>query len=111
MFPSKHVEPVLERLPDQIADMLRLRLLTAMRPGEVCKMRVGDIKKKDEFGNYHRYYSAGIWLHSDRGVPFSSEMFRWMGLAATICFKHPVNLTTTTCTRQQMWFLEPLHLT
>ena len=44
--PIEHVEAVLNHLPELIADMLRLLLLTAMRPDEVCKMRVGDIKKK-----------------------------------------------------------------
>jgi len=44
--PLEDVDPVLALLPEHIADMLRLQLLTSLRPGEVCKMRVGDIRKK-----------------------------------------------------------------
>ncbi|MDR1383602.1 MAG: hypothetical protein LBJ67_07130 [Planctomycetaceae bacterium] len=39
-----HVEAVLPYLPLEVADMLRLQLLTAMRPSEVCNMRRSDIQ-------------------------------------------------------------------
>ena len=38
-----HVEQVLPHVPRQIAAMIQLQLLTAMRPGEVCSMRGCDI--------------------------------------------------------------------
>ncbi|MCL2305720.1 MAG: hypothetical protein FWC43_10285 [Planctomycetaceae bacterium] len=44
--PEEHIEAVLKHLPPHIGDMLRVQRLTGMRPGEVCKMRVADIRKK-----------------------------------------------------------------
>lgn len=39
----EHVEAVAEHVSRQVAAMLRLQMITGMRPGEVCSMRTGDI--------------------------------------------------------------------
>lgn len=36
--PQAHVEAALEKLPETVADMVRVQQLTAMRPGELCAM-------------------------------------------------------------------------
>ncbi len=41
--PEADVKAVLNYVSDQIAGMVRLQLLTGMRPGEVCKMQTGQI--------------------------------------------------------------------
>ncbi|MEZ6232911.1 MAG: site-specific integrase, partial [Phycisphaerales bacterium] len=50
--PESLVEPVLAIAPPQIAAMVRLQLLTGMRPGEVVRMRARDI---DTTGQTWRY--------------------------------------------------------
>ena len=41
--PMAHVDAVLARVSPQLAAMIRVQLLTGMRPGEVCQMRTCDI--------------------------------------------------------------------
>ncbi len=62
--PDEHIEAALKVLPPVIADILRIQLLTAMRPGEVCKMRVGDIKRsREDFAMLGRLdFSGEMWL-------------------------------------------------
>jgi integrase len=52
--PVEMIETVLPYLPPVIADMLRLQLLTAMRPSEVCRMKVGEIEQR---------YDGEHWLY------------------------------------------------
>lgn len=47
------VEATLLELPDVIADMVRVQLLTGMRPGEVCALRPCDIDR-----------SGDVWLYT-----------------------------------------------
>jgi len=62
--PVEHVELLLIYLPPVIADMLHIQLLTGMRPGEVCKMTVGDLKRtKEDFAEYHRLHDGQNWLY------------------------------------------------
>lgn len=46
--PLEHVEAVLPHVAAEVAAMIRLQLLTGMRPGEVVIMRGGDIDRKLE---------------------------------------------------------------
>lgn len=41
--PEEHIEPVIGCASSQVGAMIRLQLLTGMRPGEVCTMRTCDI--------------------------------------------------------------------
>lgn len=43
--PPEHIEAVIKIANKRYADMIRLQLLTGMRPGEVCMMRVCDINR------------------------------------------------------------------
>jgi len=51
--PSQAVNAVIAYATDVIADMIRIQLLTGMRPGELCKMRPCDIDRTGE-----------IWIYS-----------------------------------------------
>lgn len=42
--PQPHIDATLEHLPADVATMVRVQLLTGMRPGEVVTMRGGDIE-------------------------------------------------------------------
>lgn len=41
--PQEHVDAVVAHVSPQVAAMIRLQLLTGMRPGEVCAMRSSDV--------------------------------------------------------------------
>ena len=46
--PIEHVDAVLERVSTPVAAMIRLQLLTAARPGEICNLKRGDINTNGE---------------------------------------------------------------
>ena len=46
------VEATLPHLPAVVADMVRLQLLTGMRPGEVCSLRPADVDRTTEMWVY-----------------------------------------------------------
>ena len=46
------VEATLPHLPPVVADMVRLQLLTGMRPGEVCSLRPADVDRTAEMWVY-----------------------------------------------------------
>lgn len=50
---QKDVDAVLPHLSPTVAAMVRLQLLTGMRPGEVCILRTGDVDR-----------SGKVWLHT-----------------------------------------------
>lgn len=50
--PESTVDATLPHLPDTVADMVRLQLLTGMRPGEVCAMTSGDIDTTGRLWQY-----------------------------------------------------------
>jgi integrase len=64
------VESALPFLPETIADMLKLQLLTAMRPSEVCRMRFCDINMKYDGENwlYLPYKHKGTWRGKSRAI-------------------------------------------
>ncbi len=45
--PESIVERTLPAFTSVVADMVRLQLLTGMRPGEVCQLRPGDVSRRD----------------------------------------------------------------
>jgi integrase len=58
------VAAIFPHVTETIADMLRLQLLTGMRPKELCEMHVGDIKKtKEEFAEYDRLFDNENWIY------------------------------------------------
>lgn len=50
--PQAHVDAVLPLVSPQVAAMIRLQLLTGMRPSEVCTMRTGDIDRSRDVWVY-----------------------------------------------------------
>jgi integrase len=60
----KDVVAVFPYVTKTVADMLRLQLLTGMRPKELCTMRIGDIKHtKEEFAEYDEFFDGENWLY------------------------------------------------
>ena len=86
--PTEYVEALLQKLPPINADMMRIQLATVMRPGEVCKMRCGDIKKtKAEFveAGHPDLDEGEVWLYhlarhktdryvEERNIPLDLEV-------------------------------------
>jgi integrase len=68
----KDIEAVLPLLPQTVADMLRLQLLTAMRPSEVRNMTAGQIK---------RDYDGENWLY----LP-EKHKTAWRGKSKAVIF-------------------------
>ncbi len=50
--PNDAVEAALEKLPEVVADMVRVQRLTGMRPGEVCTLRPCDLDRSEEVWVY-----------------------------------------------------------
>ncbi|WP_425400360.1 tyrosine-type recombinase/integrase [Aeoliella sp.] len=46
------VDATLPHLPEVVADMVRLQLLTGMRPGEVCRIRPADVDRQANVWEY-----------------------------------------------------------
>jgi integrase len=62
--PTENVEAIFPHVSPIIKDMLRIQLLTGMRPSEICKMRVGDIKTtREQFAEYSRLYDGENWIY------------------------------------------------
>lgn len=49
---AETVDATLKHLPEVVADMVRLQLLTGARPGEICCMRPGDIEREKDVWTY-----------------------------------------------------------
>jgi integrase len=62
------VEDTLPYLPPLVCDMVQLQLLTGMRAGELCRMKVGDID-----------VSGDVWLYTP-----TQHKSQWRGLPRTI---------------------------
>jgi integrase len=62
--PEHIVTAVFPFVSETIADMLRIQLLTGMRPKEVCMMRNCNIKRtKEEFAEYGYLYDSEVWIY------------------------------------------------
>jgi len=86
------VEATLAELPEVLADMVRLQLLTGCRPGELCTMRPCDIDRSGEVWLYtpehhkteHRGHSRVIAI----GPKAQSILLRYLARAAdAYCFQ------------------------
>jgi integrase len=61
---AEYVEAVFPHVSNIVADILRIQLSTGMRPNEVCKMKVADIKRtKSEFADHSRLYDRENWIY------------------------------------------------
>ncbi len=62
--PADAINKLLSLLPPTYADIMRIQLLAGMRPGETCRMKVGDIRRtKEEFAEVSRLYDGEMWLY------------------------------------------------
>ena len=91
------VEAALPFMPPPVAAMVRLQLLTGMRPGEVCSMTMADLDMSDQVWLYrpssHKTEHHGRervvpigpqgqeiikdWLRADRQAPLFSRVTGW----------------------------------
>ncbi len=67
--PDAHVDTLLPFLPPQIVAMIQLQRLTGMRPGEVVRMRPGDIDRSGEVWIYEREEHKNRWRGHRRRIP------------------------------------------
>jgi integrase len=62
--PAEVVTAVFPFVTETVADMLRLQLLTGMRPKELCAMKAGSIKRtKEEFAEYGQLFDGENWIY------------------------------------------------
>lgn len=67
------VELTLPYVTPQINAMIRLQLLTGMRPGEVIRMRPGDIDRKVDVWVYSPESHKGKWRGHERTIPLGPQ--------------------------------------
>ena len=66
--PQKHIEAVLPELTPPVRAMVRLQLLTGMRPREVLKMKAGDIETTGEVWTYRPESHKNAWRGKQRNI-------------------------------------------
>jgi integrase len=71
--PEEHVEAVLPLLPRPVAAMVRLQLLTGMRPGEVAGMRVEDLDRSGPVWEYRPPEHKTAHRGHERSVPIGPQ--------------------------------------
>lgn len=77
--PESVVEATLPHLPPVVAAMIRLQLLTGMRPGEVCSMRVGDLDTTGTLWTYRPAHHKTEYHGHERQIiigPRAQEVIR-----------------------------------
>jgi len=62
------VDATLPHLPQVVADMVRLQLLTGCRPGEICSMRPGDIDRSGDVWTYRPASHKTAWRGKERRI-------------------------------------------
>ncbi len=67
------VELTIQKLHPIIADMIRLQLLTGMRPGEVCMIRPGDIIQGEDAWAFYPTSHKTAHQGSDRKIYFGPD--------------------------------------
>lgn len=66
--PQADLDAVLPKLTAPVRAMVRLQLLTGMRPGEVLKMKAGDIDTTGEIWAYHPASHKNAWRGKQRVI-------------------------------------------
>ncbi len=67
--PVEHVEAVLPHLMPAVAALVRLQLLTGMRPGEACQMRGCDLTPGEPTWEYRPSGHKNAWRGIERVIP------------------------------------------
>jgi hypothetical protein len=71
--PIDRVEATLPHLPRPVACMVRLQLLTGMRPGEACAMRGRDLRRGDPDWTYEPGSHKTAWRGRRRVIPLGPK--------------------------------------
>lgn len=71
--PDEVVLQTLPYLPPIIADMVKVQRLAAMRPNEVCRMKVGEITKMADVWIYNPPIHKNTWRGHEKHVPLGKE--------------------------------------
>ena len=66
--PRDEVEAVIAVSEPNIADMIKVQILTGMRPGEICAMRWCDIEKRDTIWVYRPSHHKNEWRRQPRAI-------------------------------------------
>jgi integrase len=66
--PEAHVEAVLPHLPPTVATMVRLQLLTGMRPGEICIIRGCDLDVSGDVWTFRPQRHKNDWRGQNRAI-------------------------------------------
>jgi integrase len=69
----EHVAVVYEYVAPQVATMIRVQLLTAMRPCEVVAMRRGDIDTSGQVWQYNLEHHKNQWRGLSRVIPLGPQ--------------------------------------
>jgi integrase len=71
--PAAHVEATLPHLSPRVAAMVRLQMLTGMRPGEVCSMRAADLETSGRIWFYTPKDHKTSWRGKTRVVAIGPQ--------------------------------------
>jgi integrase len=71
--PQRHIDAVLPLVPRPVAAMIRLQLLTGMRPGEVCIMRACDLDMSESQWVYRPSEHKTQHHGKDRRIPLGPQ--------------------------------------
>jgi integrase len=90
---TKVVDATMDKLPEVIADMVRVQLLTAMRPGELVAMRPQDINRSDDIWLYTPPYHKTDYRGHRRTIAVGQRaqavLLRYLARAADTCCFQP----------------------
>lgn len=68
------VEATITELSRVVADMVRVQLLTGMRPSEVCELCVSEIDDTDDIWVYKKHHHKNAWRGLSRTVYFGPQV-------------------------------------
>ncbi len=77
--PDETVIRTLPYLPPTVAAMVQVQRLAAMRPNEVCRMKVGDLDRSGEIWIYRPEKHKGTWRGHGKSVPLGPPEQRIIG--------------------------------
>ena len=72
----KTVKQTLAHLYEPIKSMVKVQLLTGARPGEIRRMRIGEIVQKDRIWVYAPGQHKNTWRGAIREIPLSNEAYK-----------------------------------
>jgi len=87
------IDATIPELPEVVADMVRLQLHSAMRPGELCIMRPADIDRSGDVWFYSPRSHKNTWRGKNRciaiGPKAQAVLLRYLARAGEACLFQP----------------------